>query len=113
MEKVINIAGKDVPLKSTGSLPLRYKAQFKSDFFADLMKTQKAFNPKKPNEINFDYFDSEIFYKMIWCMAKTANPDIPDLLDFVDSFDSFPFMDILPQVQDLLINSVTAIKRKN
>ena len=63
MEKIINIAGKDVTLKSTGSLPIRYKTQFKTDFFADLIKLEKAFDKGQANEINFDMFDSEIFIK--------------------------------------------------
>jgi hypothetical protein len=115
MEKVINIAGKDVTLKSTGSLPLRYKAAFNSDYFVDIAKLSKSYKGKKSNEITSS-FDSEIFYRMIWCMAKTANSSIPPLLDWVDSFeDGFPFMDILPEVQDLLAASVAATTsgRKN
>ena len=53
MEKTINIAGKDVTLKSTGSLPIRYKTQFKEDFFSALMKMEKAFNK---GQIDFDAF---------------------------------------------------------
>lgn len=114
MEKIIKISDKDVPLKSTGSLPLRYKSQFGSDFFADLMKMEKAFDTKKNGSINFEAFDSEILYRMIWCMAKTANPDIPEVITWVDSFDAgFPLMDIVTDVQDLLISSVASSTRKN
>lgn len=38
MEKIIKIDGRDIKFKSTAATPLKYKAQFKTDFFADLIK---------------------------------------------------------------------------
>ena len=51
---------------------------------------------------------------MVWCMAKTANPETPPIIEWIDSFEYFPLMDIVGEVQDLLINSVVGVsKRKN
>ena len=38
MEKIIKIDGRDIKFKSTAATQLKYKAQFKTDFFADLIK---------------------------------------------------------------------------
>ena len=89
MEKIIKIDGRDVRFKSTASLPLRYKAQFGRDMFADLDK-------KKDEPI-----DSEVFYNLLWTMAKTADDSIPPLMEWVDTFESFPVFQIMNKVGDL------------
>ena len=43
MEKTVYIDEKPVRLKSTAALPKRYKAQFRRDYFADLLKIAKVF----------------------------------------------------------------------
>jgi len=110
MEKTVNIGGQDVVLKSTGSLPLRYKAQFKTDFFSDMARMEKVFSQK---EIDFEKMDLEIMYRVVWCMAKTANPDIPPMIEWIDTFDNFPLFNLVEEIQDLLINSIVGQQRKN
>lgn len=111
MEKTINVCGKDVVFKSSGSLPLRYKMQFKKDFFADIINLEKSYSDNSKTEINFDEFDSEIVYNICWTLAKIADNCIPSPLEWLDTFDSFPLMDILPEIQDLLISSITSTKQ--
>ena len=41
MEKTIEIDGKKVKLKSTAGTPKRYKAQFRKDYFSELLKLSK------------------------------------------------------------------------
>lgn len=112
MEKTIRIDGKDIVFKITGSLPLRYKTQFRSDFFGDIVKLENMVD-KKSNKLNFDAFDLEIFYNISWCMAKAANPELPPPLEWLDTFDTFPILEILPELQELLVTAISSSKPKN
>jgi hypothetical protein len=38
MEKTIEIDGRLIPFKSTGATPIRFKAQFRKDYFGEVMK---------------------------------------------------------------------------
>ncbi|PKM67072.1 MAG: hypothetical protein CVU95_08280 [Firmicutes bacterium HGW-Firmicutes-2] len=105
MEKIITIDGRDIKFKSTGATLLRYKAQFRRDALQDIFKIEKAFN-KETNEIEIDKFDLEVFYNLIWTLAKTANNDIGDPITWLDTFSEFPLMDIIPQTMDLLMATI-------
>lgn len=122
MEKTIEIDGKKVKLKSTGATPLRYKAQFGKDYFSELMKMgalqefSKAAGEgedilKNIDPDTFDLIDFEVFYQIIWVMAKTADKSIPEPLEWLDGFDEFPIMDILTEIQDLLVSTLKSKKK--
>lgn len=115
MEKTIEIDGKQVSLKSTGATPLRYKAQFRKDFFSEILKLGQL---EKVNleDKDIDYealgsLDFEVFYNIIWTMAKTADKSIPDPITWLDQFEQFPIMDILPQMQDMIFKNLTTKKK--
>ncbi len=105
MEKIITIDGRDIKFKSTGATLLRYKAQFRRDALQDIFKIEKAFN-KETNEIEIDKFDLEVFYNLIWTLAKTANNEISDPITWLDTFSEFPLMDIIPETMDLLMATI-------
>ena len=106
MEKIIKIDGKDVRFKATGALPLRYKAQFGRDLFADMAEFQET-------ERDISNFNIDIFYNIVWTMAKSADESIPDVIDWADGFDSLPIINVFMQLQDLLTNSMQGSKTKN
>lgn len=115
MEKTLTIDGKQVRFKSTAATPLRYKAQFGSDYFADLMKMLPLVNMKDDIE-KLDYealrlIDFEVFYNIIWALAKTADKTIPEPIEWLDGFDEFPILEILPQLQDLIASSFQGKKK--
>lgn len=113
MEKIIQIAGRDVTFKITGALPKRYKMQFQRDFFKDLLSMKKVSGSISHEDIEnvMNDINLDIFYDIAWTMAKTADATVPDPLTWLDSFDEFPIVDILPQLQDLLIASITTEKK--
>lgn len=119
MEKTIYIDDKPVLLKSTAATPLRYKAQFKKDYFGELLKLSKLFQGKEGEEfdllnISFEdlnFLDFEIFYNFIWVLAKTANPSIPDPVTWLDGFDSIPIVEVFPEVTELLHGSIESKKK--
>ena len=114
MEKILNIGGRQVPFKTSGAFLLRYKAQFGRDAIADIAKLNNVFD-KKGKVKNLSALDLEVFYNMVWTMAKTADKTIPPPIEWLDSFDVFPLMDILPELYDMIISNFTTsvdIKKK-
>ena len=120
MEKTIYIDDKPVRLKSTAATPLRYKAQFKKDYFSELLKLAKVFSgQEKDGEIdlqdisyeNMGLVDFEVLYNFIWVLAKTADKTIPEPLEWLDGFDSMPIADIFPEISELLQSSIESKKK--
>lgn len=106
MEKILNIDGRNVKFKSTGAYLLRYKAQFKRDAIQDIFKMANAID-KETNEItNIELLDLDIFFNLIWVLAKTADPSIDPPLEWLDTFSEFPLMEIIPQVTDMIFGSL-------
>lgn len=113
MEKIINIDGRDVKLKSTGALLLRYKAQFRRDAFQDMAKLANVLDEKTGELKDISYLDLDVFYNLIWTLAKTGNPDIAPLENWLDTFDDFPIMDLVPDVMDMVTRCLQTTKKKN
>lgn len=114
MEKTLTIDGRKVTFKSTGALPVRYKSQFGEDFFKDVMtalNVSELFGKELTIE-EIKSVDFDVFYRILWTMAKTADKDIPEPLDWLDEFDEFPLIEILPEVIDLLMANLYSTKKK-
>jgi hypothetical protein len=113
MEKTITIDGRDIRFKSTGATPLRYKAQFGKDYFAEILKLNslKNINEKEIKPEDLDGVDFEVFYNIAWALAKTANKDIPDPLTWLDEFEEFPMIDIIPELIELILSSLKTKKK--
>lgn len=118
MEKTIYIDEKPVRLKSTAALTKRYKAQFRRDYFGDMLKIAKVFGDGKEKELSdlsyddLGKLDMDVLYDIIWTMAKSADASIPDPETWLDGFETFPLMNILPEIKDLLSNSMQSSKKK-
>lgn len=113
METTIILDNKEVRFKSTAATPLRFKAQFGRDYFAEIIKLNKL-SKFKADEDNYEILenaDFEIFYNIIWTLAKTADKNIPEPLTWLDGFDEFPLFEIIPQVQDLIAASIKSKKK--
>lgn len=101
MEKILNIDGRQVKFKSTGAFLLKYKAQFGRDAIQDIYKMAGAID--KNNQIkNIDAVDLEVFYNLLWTLAKTADPSIPTPMEWLDTFSEFPLLDIIPETIDMM-----------
>ncbi len=112
MEKILTIDGKQVPFKSSGAFLLRYKMQFGRDAVADIAKLQGV-TDEKGNVKDFAALDLEVFYNMVWTLAKIADPTIPPPLEWLDAFGTFPIVDILPELIDMILgNFSTSVSPK-
>ena len=106
MEKLVNIDGRQVKFKSTGAFLLRYKEQFRRDAIKDIFKMQKAVGEN--NQItDIELLDLDVFYNLLWTLAKTADKSISPPMEWLDEFDTFPLMDIIPEVMDLILGCIT------
>lgn len=86
MTQVINISGKDVAFKATGSTLRRYREKFGRDLFKD-------FTSLTTGELTGE--SMEILQNFAYIMAKQADEDIPDdVSEWLDSFETFPFDEI-------------------
>lgn len=103
MEKILNIDGKDVRFKSTAGTLMRYRMNFGRDLIKDIAKLEKRYKSVENGEDEFEIYDLEMFEKIAWAMAKTADNDIADIETWLDDFESFSIMVILPEIMDLLI----------
>lgn len=108
MEKILNIDGRQVKFKSTGAFLLRYKAQFGRDALQDIFKLQGAMDPETNELTNLQSLDLEVFYNLIWTLAKTADPSILPPIEWLDTFSQFPLMEIIPEVTDLIFSCLTS-----
>lgn len=112
MEKVLNIGGKEIKMKSTAGTMMRYRTNFNRDFIKDMVKLQNKLSSRLDSNEQFEAIDLDIFEKIAWCMAKTADNDIPDIEHWLDSFETFDIMEVLPQIMGLLVANMEQINSK-
>ena len=106
MEKIINIDGREIKLKTNGAFLFRYKDQFHRDALKDLTALAKI---KKDN---IEEMEIDVFYNFFWTMARAANPDIPPLKEYLETFDEFPIFDILPEIIEMAMCNLKSSKKK-
>lgn len=112
MEKVLNIGGKEVKMKSTAGTMMRYRNNFNRDFIKDLVSLQGKLTDKIEKGQEFEALDLDIFEKIAWCMAKTSDDNIPDIEHWLDGFETFDIMQVLPEIMNLLVANMEQINSK-
>jgi hypothetical protein len=119
LEKTIYIDDKPVKLKSGAGLPKRYKAQFRRDYFADLMKISKSMGSTKKGKDfladlsyeDLEHLDMEVIYDIVWAMAKSADRAIPEPQEWLDGFETFPIKEIMTEIKDLISGTIQGTKK--
>lgn len=117
MKQTISIKGKQITLESNAFTTLLYKKQFNKDFFKELLIVAKVFNGRKSFSLedldtdSLEAFDSELFYRLFWIFAVTADPSVPDYLDFYRVNSYLELKDIMQNVGKLLEVSLVTKKK--
>lgn len=117
MKQTISIKGKEITLESNAFTTLLYKKQFNKDFFKELLLVAKVFNGRKSFSLedldtdSLEAFDSELFYRLFWIFAVTADPSVPDYLDFYRVNSYLELKDIMQNVGKLLEVSLVTKKK--
>lgn len=106
MEKILTIDGRQVKFKSTGAFLLRYKAQFGRDAIKDIYKMIEVFDEETNLITDIDALNLEVFYNLVWTLAKTAEPSLPPPLEWLDTFSEFPLIEIIPELMEMMFSSL-------
>ena len=61
IERTIEISGKQVPFRSSATVPRLYRAKFKRDIFKDLTKLEKSYPKRTEEGDELQVEESEIF----------------------------------------------------
>lgn len=109
MERMIQIDDKVIRLKAHAGIPILYKQNFQSDFFADVFKLGKSLDGlNESNDFSLleyeqiDHIDMDVLYNMIWIFAKAGDKEIEPLVEWLSQFDSMPLDEILTPVMELM-----------
>ena len=102
IERTITISGKEVPFRSSATVPRLYRAKFKRDIFKDLSKLEKSYTRRTEDGDELQIEDLEIFENVAYIMAYHADPSIPKTIDeWLDQFDMFSIYQVLPEILEL------------
>ena len=102
MEKTLQICGKDVRFRASAALPFLYASHLGSDIFTDMaaIGDNQALN-------------TLTMYRVIWTMAKCADPSIPALYEWLDSFPGMAVYSIYHELNDIFSSSFKGVALKN
>ena len=102
IERTIEISGKQVPFRSSATVPRLYRAKFKRDIFKDLTKLEKSYSKRTAEGDELQIDDLEIFENVAYIMAYHADPSIPKTSEeWLDQFEMFSIYQVLPQILEL------------
>lgn len=110
MEKVLNIGGHEIKMKSTAGTITRYRNAFNRDFMKDLIHMQEKLTENQ--DAGVDNIDLSLFEKLAWAMAKTADDNVPELEKWLDQFAPFDIIQAIPDIMNLLIANLEQINNK-
>ena len=113
MEQTINIGGRKVAFRADGATPLRYRVEFKRDYFGDIIKMTTVLKGLNDgSNVDFSELDTSVFSDIIYLLAKTADNSIDDMFDWYASFDNFPLFEVFAELQGLLISNMQTTVQK-
>lgn len=114
IKRKIEICGKQVPFRSSATIPRLYRAKFKRDIFKDLSKLESSYKGKQTKGSEFQIEDLEIFENVAYIMAYHADNSIPSTIEeWLDQFEMFSIYEVLPQILELWgENMMTEVKAK-
>lgn len=118
MKRTIEIQGKKITLESNAFTTLLYKKQFNKDYFKELLLVAKVFKGRDSFSLedltaeSLEAFDSELFYRLFWIFAFTADSTIPDFLEFYREYAFLTLEDIIENVGELLKVSLVTKKKQ-
>lgn len=105
MEKTIKINGKNINLKASGGCLIKYKQQFESEYSNDLGRIRALKDTNADAEIIKPLL-TEVYFKLMWCMAKVADNSIPDPDSWAKEFGDYDISETMAVINDLLNKSI-------
>lgn len=105
MEKIVNLNGEDILLKSVAMTAVIYRSEFGEDIFK---ATAPFLEVSTKNGIDFSKIEQESAMRLFWAYAKTANKDFTPYREWVGALEAFPLMDVLSELIDLVLVNLTS-----
>ena len=107
MRKNLTIGGQSVVFECNAVTPIFYKAEFGKDYMAEMLKLSTAMNvltdPKNAKPEEFDKLDFDVFSRLSWACAKTADRDhTPNYEDWLYENKDFTVMEHGMAVMELI-----------
>lgn len=102
MQKTIKIDNVSFNLAATGAVICIYKQQFGVEYYDDFLRITAINSNASATDIEKAALSLEIGYRLIWSMAKAADPSISDPDLWIDEFEDFPLTELMPVAMDLL-----------
>lgn len=106
--KKIQIGKESVRFEANALFPIKYKQLTGRDIFKDLKVVENMQHAKSFDDLNID-----ILYDIVYVLAWFADRAIPDRDEWLLQFDEFDVFNVIPQVVDLLVDSLSATTKKN
>ena len=114
IEKVLNISGHEVKLKSTAGTLRNYRNNFGRDLLKDVAHLEDKLKKVKTTSEQFEVMDLGMFEEIAWSMAKTADENTKPIDKWLDDFETFAIIKVLPEIMTLLSeNMKTENQSKN
>lgn len=102
MQKTIKIENTTFNLAATGAVLCLYKQQFGVEYYDDFLRITAINTNISATDIEKAAISLEIGYRLIWSMAKAADPSISDPDVWIDEFEDFPLTELMPIAMELL-----------
>ncbi|HIX43030.1 hypothetical protein ACFSY7_17940 [Kurthia populi] len=104
----IKIGKESVRFEANALFPVKYKQLTKRDIFKDLKVVENMQHAKSFEDLNID-----ILYDIVYVLAWFADRTIPERDEWLLQFDEFDVFEVMPQVVNLLVDSLNAGAKKN
>lgn len=102
MQKTVKIGETTIDLAATGAVLCLYKQQFGVEYYDDFLQINALNANISATDIEKMSLSLKIGYRLVWSMAKAADPNIADPDVWIDSFDEFPLTKLIPVAMELL-----------
>ncbi len=102
MLKTITAGKVSFDIAATGAVLCLYKQQFGVEYYDDFLRLKAMETNISATDMDKAKLTLEIGYRLIWAMAKAADPAIQDPDVWIDSFEEFPITKLLPIAMELL-----------
>lgn len=102
MQKTIKIQNVSFNLAATGAVLCLYKQQFGVEYYDDFLRISAINTNISATDVEKAAVSLEIGYRLIWSMAKAADPSISDPDVWIDEFEVFPLTELMPIAMELL-----------
>lgn len=102
MQKTVKIDDVTFNLAATGAVLCIYKQQFGVEYYDDFLRITAINKNISATDFDKTALTFEIGYRLVWAMAKAADPSISDPELWIDSFEKFPLTELFPVAMELL-----------